>query len=176
MLLAYPVLFLEWFLQLWSNPHSSRRLCEDLLYHNIGNLLLQSHTIWSKERRATYQRAMAMLFHDMMHKEVYINDMIAKSMTEEGHLVDLQKIFERLRKYDLKLNPNKCVFVVASGKLLGFISVKAKLELILQKLRPSKKCYRGKQRKKLEVFWVVSITSIASSPSWQSLVSLYQVV
>lgn len=38
----------------------------------------------------TYRRAMIALFHDMMLKEmeVYIDDMIAKSKTEEAHLVD----------------------------------------------------------------------------------------
>lgn len=48
------------------------------------------------------------LFHDMMHKEmkVYGDDMIAKFMIEKNHLIDLQKIFKRLRKYDLKLNPS----------------------------------------------------------------------
>ena len=37
----------------------------------------------------------------MMHKEiqVYVDDMIAKSRTEEEHVVNLQKLFERLRKY-----------------------------------------------------------------------------
>ena len=37
---------------------------------------------------ATYQRAMVALFHDMMHREieVYIDDMITKSKTEEEHL------------------------------------------------------------------------------------------
>ena len=42
-----------------------------------------------KNAGATYQRAMVALFHDMMHKEieVYMNDMIAKSKTEEEHLV-----------------------------------------------------------------------------------------
>ena len=50
---------------------------------------------------ATYQRAMVSLFNDMMHKEieVYVDDMIAKSRTEEEHLVNLQKLFERLHKY-----------------------------------------------------------------------------
>jgi len=40
---------------------------------------------------ATYQWAMVALFHDMMHKEieVYVDDMIAKSKTEEEHLVNL---------------------------------------------------------------------------------------
>ncbi|NAW06134.1 RNA-directed DNA polymerase, partial [Salmonella sp. gx-f8] len=41
-----------------------------------------------KNAGATYQRAMVALFHDMMHKEikVYVDDMIAKSRTEEKHV------------------------------------------------------------------------------------------
>ena len=44
-----------------------------------------------KNAGATYQRAMITLFHDMMHKEieVYVDDMITKSRTEEEHLVNL---------------------------------------------------------------------------------------
>lgn len=59
----------------------------------------------------------------MMHKEmeIYVDDMTAKSRTEEGHLKDMQKIFEQLRKYDLMLNPNKCVLGATSDKSLGFI-------------------------------------------------------
>ena len=51
-----------------------------------------------KNAGATYQRAMVALFHDMMHKEieVYVDDMIAKSMKEDEHVTDLQKLFERL--------------------------------------------------------------------------------
>ena len=76
-----------------------------------------------KNARATYQRAMVALFHDMMHKEieVYVDNMIAKSRIEEEHLVNLRKLFERLCKYQLRLNPAKCTFKVKSGKLLGFI-------------------------------------------------------
>jgi hypothetical protein len=72
---------------------------------------------------ATYQRAMVTLFHDMIHKEieVYVDDMIAKSQEEDEHLVHLSKLFARLRKFKLRLNPNKCTFGVRSGKLLGFI-------------------------------------------------------
>ena len=76
-----------------------------------------------KNAGATYQRAMTTLFHDLMHKEieVYVDDMIAKSHTEEWHVEDLLKLFQRLRKYCLRLNLNKCTFGVRSGKLLGFI-------------------------------------------------------
>ena len=49
------------------------------------------------------------------------HDMIAKSKKGEDHVKVLRKIFERLRKYELKLNPVKCSFGVKSGKLLGFV-------------------------------------------------------
>ena len=54
-----------------------------------------------KNAGATYQRAMVTLFHDMMHKEieVYVDDMIAKSQGEDDHVVNLKKLFERLRKF-----------------------------------------------------------------------------
>lgn len=62
-----------------------------------------------KNEGETYQRAMVTLFHDMIHKEIecYVDDMIAKSHAEEEHLTNLQKLFERLRKFRLRLNPNK---------------------------------------------------------------------
>ena len=66
---------------------------------------------------------MVTLFNDMIHKEVevYVDDMISKSHTEEEHIIHLQKLFERLRKFRLRLNSNKCTFGIRSGKLLGFI-------------------------------------------------------
>ena len=61
--------------------------------------------------------------HDMIHHEieVYVDDMIAMSQTEEEHLDHLQKLFERLKKYKLRLNLNKCIFGVRSSKILGFV-------------------------------------------------------
>ncbi len=84
-----------------------------------------------KNAGATYQRAMVMLFHDMMHKEVevYVDDMIIKSREGESHVQVLRKVFERLRKYQLKLNPAKCVFIARSGKLLGFIVGEKRIEV-----------------------------------------------
>ena len=76
-----------------------------------------------KNAGATYQRVMVALFYDMIHHEikVYVDDMISRSQTEEEHLDHLQKLFDRLKTYKLRLNPNKCTFGVRSGKLLGFI-------------------------------------------------------
>ncbi|KAG8488865.1 hypothetical protein CXB51_016751 [Gossypium anomalum] len=76
-----------------------------------------------KNAGATYQRAMVNLFHDMMHRdiEVYVDDMIAKSRREKEHIEVLRRLFLRLRKFQLRLNPAKCTFGARSGKLLGFI-------------------------------------------------------
>ena len=69
-----------------------------------------------KNAGATYQRAMVTLFHDMMHKEieVYVDDMIAKSQGEDDHVINLKKLFERLKKFQLKLNLAKCTFRATS--------------------------------------------------------------
>jgi len=76
-------------------------------------------------------------FHDMMHKEieVYVDDMIAKSTSKEEHIVNLKKLFERLRKYKLRLNPSKCTFGVRFGKLLGFIVRQRGIEVDPDKVR-----------------------------------------
>ncbi|KAL0444371.1 UNVERIFIED_CONTAM: Transposon Tf2-12 polyprotein [Sesamum latifolium] len=76
-----------------------------------------------KNAGATYQRAMQRIFDDMLHKNVecYVDDLVVKSKKREDHLYDLRKVFERLRRYQLKMNPSKCAFGVTSGKFLGFI-------------------------------------------------------
>ncbi|RVW59359.1 Transposon Ty3-G Gag-Pol polyprotein [Vitis vinifera] len=78
-----------------------------------------------KNAGATYQRAATTLFHDMMHRdvEVYVDDMIVKSRGRADHLDALERFFERIRKFRLRLNPKKCTFGVTSGKLLGHMSV-----------------------------------------------------
>ncbi|KAH0737071.1 hypothetical protein KY290_035776 [Solanum tuberosum] len=76
-----------------------------------------------KNVEATYQRAMQNIFDDMLHKRVecYVDDLVVKTKQVEHHLEDLRIVFERLRKFDLKMNPLKCAFGVTSGKFLGFI-------------------------------------------------------
>ncbi|WJZ85571.1 hypothetical protein VitviT2T_005097 [Vitis vinifera] len=74
-----------------------------------------------KNAGATYQRAATTLFHDMMHRDVkvYVDDMIVKSRGRSVHLAALERFFERIRQFRLRLNPKKCTFGVISGKLLG---------------------------------------------------------
>jgi hypothetical protein len=60
-------------------------------------------TFGLKNTGATYQRAMNLIFHDLLGglMEVYINDMVVKSVGIEDHMTDLKLSLERMKKYGL---------------------------------------------------------------------------
>ena len=76
-----------------------------------------------KNAGATYQRLVNRMFIGQIRKnmEVYVDDMLVKSKTAYNHVSDLKECFEILRKYNMRLNPQKCTFGVVLGKFLGFI-------------------------------------------------------
>jgi hypothetical protein len=90
-----------------------------------------------KNAGSTYQRAATTLLHDMIHKEVevYVDDMIVKAKEREEHLQALRKFFERIRKYRLRLNPEKCTFGVTAGKMLGFMITTRGIEVDPSKIK-----------------------------------------
>ena len=75
-------------------------------------------TFGLKNAGATYERAMNLIFHDLIGVilEVYIDDVVVKSSAAKPHLADLRLAFERMPKYGLKMNPLKCAFGVSAGK------------------------------------------------------------
>jgi len=76
-----------------------------------------------KNAGVTYQRLVNKMFvqHIGWNVEVYVDDMLVRSMKEDRHLDDLRKTFETLCLYDMKLNPSKCEFGVSSRNFLGFM-------------------------------------------------------
>lgn len=90
-----------------------------------------------KNSGATYQRAMTTLIHDMTHDimEEYIDDLLEKSKTRDNHLIVLVRIFDRVEKYKVQLNPKKCVSGVTTGKLLGFIVSNRGIEVYPNKVK-----------------------------------------
>ena len=76
-----------------------------------------------KNAGATYQRLVNHMFLPQIGRnvEVYVDDMLVKSLDEEKHLDDLKETFDTLRRHQMKLNPSKCAFGVSSGKFLGFM-------------------------------------------------------
>ncbi|CAL2237127.1 unnamed protein product [Prunus armeniaca] len=73
--------------------------------------------------RATYQRLVNHMFSNQIGKsmEVYVDDMLVKSVRADQHVANLAETFAILHSYDMKLNPAKCVFGVGSGKMLEFL-------------------------------------------------------
>ena len=67
--------------------------------------------------------------------EVYVDDMLVKSKHNNNHVDDLEECFAILRKYNMKLNPQKCSFGVSLGKILGFIVNARGIEVNLDKIK-----------------------------------------
>jgi hypothetical protein len=51
----------------------------------------------------------------------YVDDIIVKTKKNSNLINDLDVAFKCLRAQNIKLNPEKCVFSVPRGMLLGFI-------------------------------------------------------
>jgi hypothetical protein len=93
-------------------------------------------TFGLKNAGATYQRAMNLIFHDLLGIiiQVYIDDIVFKSAGLDSPLADLQLAFERMRRFGLKINPLKCAFGVSAGKFLGFIIHENGIEIDINKM------------------------------------------
>jgi hypothetical protein len=81
------------------------------------------YDFWFKNAGTTYQRAMNLIFHDLLGVilEVYIDDILVKSDSMNDHLANLRLALKSMCQYELKMNPLKYSFGVSAGKFLGFI-------------------------------------------------------
>jgi hypothetical protein len=72
---------------------------------------------------ATYQRCMNHVFGEHIGRtvEAYVDDIVVKTRKASNLLSDLETTFKCLKAKGVKLNPEKCVFGVPQGMLLGFI-------------------------------------------------------
>jgi hypothetical protein len=80
-------------------------------------------TFGLKNTRATYQKAIQKCLESQIGKniEAYVDDMVVKTTSEDNLIADLAETFANLRRYRCKLNQEKCVFGVPSGRLLRFM-------------------------------------------------------
>jgi hypothetical protein len=73
-----------------------------------------------KNARAMYQWLVNKMFHNQIGRnvDVYMDDMLVKSVNDANHLDDLRETFDTLKKYNMKLNPIKRAFGVSFGMFL----------------------------------------------------------
>jgi hypothetical protein len=89
-----------------------------------------------KNAGATYQQAIHACFKRQLNKnvEAYVDDVVVKTRNSNTLITDPEETFASLREYRWKLNPDKCVLGVASGKLLCFIISHRGIEANLEKI------------------------------------------
>ena len=61
--------------------------------------------------------------------------MVVRSETFKEHCRDLEKFMGRLTKFNVRLNPKKCVFTVSSCKLLRYVVSYKRIEIDLDKIK-----------------------------------------
>ncbi|GKC53812.1 reverse transcriptase domain-containing protein [Tanacetum coccineum] len=102
---------------------------------------------------ATYQRLVDKAFHKQIGRnlEVYVDDLVIKSRTEDEIIRDIEETFKTLREINMKLNPKKCTFGVEEGMFLGYkVNTKGikvcpdKVDAVLS--LPSSKCLKDVQK------------------------------
>ncbi|XP_073119986.1 uncharacterized protein [Henckelia pumila] len=90
-----------------------------------------------KNAGAIYQRLMDKVFASQIfiNVEVYVDDILGKSQDDVGLLADLEETFSTLRTYQVKLNPEKCVFGVRRVKFLGYMVTERGIEANPEKVQ-----------------------------------------
>ena len=90
-----------------------------------------------KNAGATYQRLVNKMFQKQIgtSMEVYIDDMLVKSVKPELHITNLAEVFQVLKSYNMKLNPANCTFRISVGKFFGFIVNNRGIEANLDKIK-----------------------------------------
>lgn len=59
-----------------------------------------------KNASTTYRRAINAIFHDIIihFMKIYIDDMVVKSDSNDQHLADIEKAFQKMRIHQLNVN------------------------------------------------------------------------
>jgi transposase InsO family protein len=69
---------------------------------------------------ASFARLMDIVMEGLKDVLAYIDDLLVHTKDHEQHLVALEQVFQRLAKYNLKLNMEKCHFAASELPYLGF--------------------------------------------------------
>jgi hypothetical protein len=79
---------------------------------------------------------MLTIFGDLIRQtiEAYVDDIVVKSKQDDSLVADLNQAFKYLRAKNIKVNPEKCVFGIPRGMLLGFIISERGIEANLEKI------------------------------------------
>jgi hypothetical protein len=74
----------------------------------------------------TFNRMMKLILGSQLGRNAsaYVDDIVIMSEKDKDHIADLTETFDSMRRNGLKLNPEKCIFGIWKGQLLGFMVFK----------------------------------------------------
>jgi hypothetical protein len=119
---------------------------------------------------ATYQRCMHFCFKGQIgcNLEVYVDDIIMNSQKSGSLIFDLEETFSNLRRFNIKLNTEKCTFRVPRASSWGTSSPSAASKETLIRSQSSLKWARSETSRMFNDSWGVLRPSAASCPDWGS--------
>jgi hypothetical protein len=120
----------------------------------VGLFVWVVMTFALKNTSATYQKAMNLIFHELLDiiVQVYIDGIVIKSASLDSHLTNLRLAFEKMCQYGLKINPLKFAFGVSAGKCLGFIIHEHDIEIDPKQVKSMRKVKAPICKKELQSF------------------------
>jgi hypothetical protein len=101
---------------------------------------------------STFCRMMKAALKDQVGRNVlsYVDDIVVVSKKRENYLSDLAEIFANMRDANLKMNQEKCVFVIARGKVLGCLVSTKCIEANPDKIRTITQMQPPRSRKDVQ--------------------------
>jgi hypothetical protein len=129
------------FLDAYSGYHQIRIAREDeektAFITPVGTFCYTTMPFGLKNACPTFQRMTRITLSNQIGRnvEAYVDDLVVKTRHQDTLLQDLAETFDSLRSTRVKLNPDKCVFGVPAGKLLGFLVSSRGIEANPEKIR-----------------------------------------
>jgi hypothetical protein len=107
----------------------------------------------------------------------YVDDMVMKTKQSGMLLDDLKQTFANLRRYRMKLNPEKCTFGVPAGQLLGSIVSQGGIKANPSKIKAIKALEPPTQLRDVQKF-ARCLASLSRFISWlgEKAMPLYQLI
>jgi hypothetical protein len=91
---------------------------------------------------STFNRMMKLILGSQLGRNAsaYVDDIIIMSEREKDDIADLTETFDNMRRNGLKLNPEKCIFGIRKGQLLGCMVSKQGIQANPKRLKPYEGC------------------------------------
>jgi hypothetical protein len=122
---------------------------------------------------STFNRMMKLILGNQLGRNAsaYVDDIVIMSKREKDHIADLTETFDNMRRNGVKLNPEKCIFGIWKGQLLGCMVSKRGIQANPQKIKALRRMLPPSIRKEVQRLTcrIASLNRLISKAAEQSL-------